>query len=66
MGFIAYIKVKCMKNYHKIQEGRKNVYYYKALLCGNGILSLEGRLDKLKMCSINPKTITKIAKQSCS
>lgn len=30
---------------------------------GTGILSLEGRLYKLKMCTINPKAITKITKQ---
>ena len=28
-----------------------------------GILSLEGKLDKLKICTINPKTTTKITKQ---
>ena len=65
MGFITYVKVKCIninKSNIKAGRGHTEVYYYKVLILyakytiisflyymPRGIISLEGRLDKLKI-----------------
>lgn len=60
-----YVDLPCMvriKIRIKTRRGEMEMYFYKALHY-SGIIFFKLDTHKLKICNINPKTITKVAQQ---